>query len=423
MELLAVSLDGGLLLYSKSWGGGCGLVHGENAAYQSAATLFALYLTAKQSEGEVEEEKGEEKGGNILRVERGNAVLHFHETTTTSFLTVSCMKAGISHSLAQEVTVKTASIIESHGLSATNSPRQSTLKAIQMELETMLLDVLCQQAAALFHRTLLPFTQSTCIGIVVVPSAETTIGLEAVGCPRLHFRRALSSSAKESETLLAAPTEAVPLADNKLRDDNEKSLRNGKPSSLLCNWMVCFSKSRHRVTHHSEPSSTSPPPPPPPATQSMLHDEREKKCPGRMWRRQGTEAGDDERSESFTAMARRCALENYTDLADNRSVMVLRTRADEKREDDAVVVHDLENEAADPDSHPETRPQTNSLQISCDYGVFVFYDTISRAAGSSWQEVKPGISVPKRNYEQETELRDFCLFARFCLVHLSNSCS
>lgn len=413
MDLLAVSLDGGLLLYSKSWGGGSGLVLGENV-YQLAATLFALYLTAKGggAEGDVDgEEKGMEKAGGIRRVERGGAVLYFHETTG-SFLTVTCTKTGISHALSEEVIAKAASIIQGHGLSATNSPRQSVLKAIQAELETMFLNVLRQQVASLFRRSLL---QSTCIGVVVVPSPQTSS--EAVECSRSHFRHAFSSSAKESETLLAASTVAVPHADNEVGDDKVKR----KPFR----WLACFSKSHHRVTHHVEPSSTSQLPLPPAPSSSLHYDSKvpptrprddDASRPSRMWRRQGAEAGDDECSESFAALARRCAVDNYTDFAVKRSVMAMRTRVNRKVPDDVVVVHDLENEAVD--SHVEARLQTNSLQLSYEYGVFVFHDAFSSggATDASWHEVKPGIVATKRSDDQMTVLRDFCLFARFCLL-------
>jgi len=117
--------------------------------YQLAATLFAIYGTAKVGG---DEENGDEElkeasssseiarvvNKSLSRVCMGSTVLYFFEMEQEGFLTVGSIDARFAPAIGRAVLAKFSQNLSIHGLSTSNSPRQSTLKAIDRELGALL---------------------------------------------------------------------------------------------------------------------------------------------------------------------------------------------------------------------------------------------------------------------------------------------
>lgn len=153
----ALSLESGILLYSRMFrGSGVGIegdfgLGKQQDPYQLAATLFAIYATARvggnEENGDEElkddsssSEISREVNKSLSRVCVGSTVLYFFEMEQEGFeiLTVASIDARFAPAMGRAVLAKFAQNLSVHGFSTTNSPRQSTLKAIDRELGALL---------------------------------------------------------------------------------------------------------------------------------------------------------------------------------------------------------------------------------------------------------------------------------------------
>lgn len=203
--LVALSLESGILLY-------CNLLHSDEGdfglgsrqdPYQLAATLFALYSTASTLK---EDEEGGSGPSTLRFVSMGRTVLYFCSDVGGGILSVASVDARLSGYKAQALVEDFGQLIASHGLSTTNSPRQSTLKAINRDLNRLL-----SRAAASALETV---KSALCgpSGFVVLidgvaldspPDAAFLLALEA----------AKAANSKQSESQPAASTSEDALAE------------------------------------------------------------------------------------------------------------------------------------------------------------------------------------------------------------------
>ena len=210
---MAISLESGILLYSKQFGlDDFGLGGGSQDPFQLAATLFALYSTAKDGAGseELKDESAAPVVCPLSFVRMGDTVLYFREGAQGHeggrILTVASFDARFSSANALELLVKFSQKLASHGLSTTSSPRQSTLKAISREFNA----ILAQTAKELLNKAKTALSGNSTFVLMVLDEGQD-------GVPDALFTQALVDSAareagsKETEVQKASPTPAADL--------------------------------------------------------------------------------------------------------------------------------------------------------------------------------------------------------------------
>lgn len=210
---MAISLESGILLYSKQFGvDDFGLGGGSQDPFQLAATLFALYSTAKDGAGteELKDESAVPVVCPLSFVRMGDTVLYFHEDAQGHdggrILTVASFDARFSSANARELLVKFSQKLASHGLSTSNSPRQSTLKAISREFNA----ILAQTAKELLNKAKTALSGNSTFVLMVLDELPESV-------PDALFTQALVDAAtreagsKETEVQEASPTSAADL--------------------------------------------------------------------------------------------------------------------------------------------------------------------------------------------------------------------